>query len=423
MSPAPAPASRFRISALPGKAVRFAAYLVRRALFPVFERLLPATDRYWCFCTWERYYHTVDNPRAVLEAVRDDPSIVCIVLQKVPGGEGRETSNLRFVKAESLRGAYYVARSRVVLLGYALRGLASYASGVTTKHIVVHLAHGVMLRRIGQLFPRESWWTAETHKYAAMLASSERERALRAEAFRPLPPERIWVTGLPRNDILLHEESSLPADYRTQLEELRGLLRGRRLVLYGPTWRDREEDHYRFSPEEANRLAALLRRHHAVLGIHGHPNVRHKGWYQVESPPEEILHIGHFPDVTLVLRETAVLLTDYSSIFLDFVLTGRPIVHFAYDLDSFIKSRIGFVVEPGDLFPGSVARTFDQLLARLDDALGHGVADQQQYNRVRDLFHQHGENSGAAVAQLIRGLVHSGGPGRSANSPPPVTRQ
>jgi CDP-glycerol glycerophosphotransferase len=280
-----------------------------------------------------------------------------------------------------------------------------------------------MLRRIGQLFPRESWWAAETHKYSAMLASSERERGLRAEAFRPVPPERIWVTGLPRNDILLHDEGSLPADYRAQLEDLRSLLRGRRLVLYGPTWRDHEEEHYRFSPEEANRLAELLRRHRAVLGIHGHPNVRHRGWYQVQSPPEEILHIGHFPDVTLVLRETAVLLTDYSSIFLDFVLTGRPILHFAYDYDAYIQSRIGFMYEPQEMFAGPVSRTFDELLQHLDHALAHGVADRQQYDRVRDRFHQHGRNSGAAVAQLIRGLIHSGGAGRPANSPPPVTRQ
>jgi CDP-glycerol glycerophosphotransferase (TagB/SpsB family) len=133
----------------------------------------------------------------------------------------------------------------------------------------------------------------------------------------------------------------------------------------------------------------------------------------VESPPEEILHIGHYPDVTLVLRETKVLVTDYSSIFLDFLLTGRPILHFAYDYESWFESRMGFLFEPGDFFAGPVSRTFEEFLVHLDAALAHGVANRQQYDRVRDMFHQHGGNSGAAVAQLIRGLVHSRGEGRN----------
>jgi len=383
------------------------AYLGRRALFPVLERLLPADDRLWCFCTWERYYHTLDNPRAVLERVRHDPSVICIVLQKSPSSEGVDTPNLRFVKAESFRGAYYVARSRVLLVGYALRGMSSYAGGITSKHIVAQLLHGVTQRRVGLLFPRETWWAEETPKYSAMFASTERERTLLMEAFRPIPKERVWITGLPRNDILLHDEATLPDDYRAQLNALRGELRGRRLVLYAPTWRDAEQGHYRFTTTEAQRLAAVLREHNAVLGIHGHPNVRHKGWFRVENPPEEILHIGHYPDVTLVLRETGVLLTDYSSIFLDFLLTGRPIVHFAYDYDAYLESRIGRLYEPHEYFAGPVPRTFDELLRELSRALGEGVTDRAHYDKVRAIFHDHGADSGESVLEAIRSLVRT----------------
>jgi hypothetical protein len=53
-----------------GKAFRFARYLLRRGLFPVFERIVPADDNLWCFCTWDRHWHTLDSPRAVLEGPR-----------------------------------------------------------------------------------------------------------------------------------------------------------------------------------------------------------------------------------------------------------------------------------------------------------------------------------------------------------------
>ena len=392
-----------------GKAFRFAAYLVRRALFPVFERLLPADEKLWCFCTWDRHYHTLDSPRAVLEALSDDPTITAVVLQKVrsPSGEDRDTDRVRFVRAESLRGAWYLARARVVLIAYGMRGLSSYATGLTRKHLVIQLWHGIPLRRIGRLFPRETWWAAETPKYSAMVASSERERDNLAQAFAPVPREEIWLTGLPRNDFFLEDEAALPLDYRGHLALLRKQLAGRRLVLYAPTWRDREEDHYSFSPEESQRLSQVLRRHNAVLGVRGHSNVRHLSRYTTGSDVAEIITLNHLPDVNVIMRETAVLVTDYSSIYLDFVLTGRPILHFTYDFDNYLKNRIGFFYELDEAFIGQRLLTFDAFLERLDQALGSGVADVQQYQQVRDLFHRHSKGSGAAVAGRIKALVQA----------------
>lgn len=396
-----------RLRTLPRRAWRLANHLVRRMLFPVLERLVPADDRYWCFCTWDRHYHTLDNPRAVLEAIRADRSIVPVVLQKRPSETGaeREWPGVRFVPAESWRGAYYLARSRVLLLGYALRAVSSYASRVTPKHLIVQLWHGIPLRRVGRMFPREEWWAAETPKYAAMVASTERERDNLAQAFAPLDRERIWLTGLPRNDFFLGEESVLPADYLACLEELRGALDGRRLVLYAPTWRDHAEDHYVFSADERVRLGALLRRHGAVLGVRGHSNVRNLPQY-AEGPAEpEFLLLNHIPDVNVILRETAVLITDYSSIYLDFLLTDRPILHFTYDLEAYLQKRIGFLYELEEALAGPPLRDTEELLVHLERALAEGVADRERYQRVRDLFHRHGPDSGAQVADRIRALA------------------
>jgi CDP-glycerol glycerophosphotransferase (TagB/SpsB family) len=389
------------------KAFRFARYLLRRALFPVFERIVPADDNCWCFCTWDRHWHTLDSPRAVLEALSADPSITAVVLQKVrsSSGEDRNTPGVRFVKAESLRGAWHLARSRVVLIAYGMRGLSSYATGLTRKHIIIQLWHGIPLRRIGRLFPRETWWADETPKYSAMVASSEKERDHLSQAFAPVPREEIWLTGLPRNDFFLGDETALPADYRDHLDGLRKQLAGRRLVLYAPTWRDREEDHYQFSPEESQRLSEVLRRHKTVLGVRGHSNVRHLSRYTTDSDVAEIITMNHIPDVNVVMRETAVLVTDYSSIYLDFVLTGRPILHFTYDFDTYLKNRIGFFYEVDEAFAGPRLHDFDQFLEHLDRALGSGVEDAPQYRHVRDLFHTHPAGSGPAVAGRIKDLV------------------
>jgi len=273
----------------------------------------------------------------------------------------------------------------------------------------VQVWHGIPLRRIGRLFPRETWWAAETPKYAAMVASSERERDNLSQAFAPVPREEIWLTGLPRNDFFLGEESALPVDYRAHLAQLNAQLAGRRLVLYAPTWRDREEDHYRFSDAESRRLSEVLRRHSAVLGVRGHSNVRHLSRYTADSDVAEIITLNHLPDVNVIMRETAVLVTDYSSIYLDFVLTGRPILHCTYDFDAYLKTRVWFFYELDEAFIGQRLLTFDEFLEQLDRALASGVADVPQYRQVRDLFHRHAGASGAAVADRIKALVRSRG--------------
>lgn len=267
-----------------------------QAFFGLLERVVPVRDDYWCFCTWSNYPHTIDNPRSVFEHVKDDPSIRKVILQKRPSAEVVDDgANVTFVPAESFRGAYLLARSRVVLLGYALRGLSSYARRASNRHLIVQLWHGIPIRKIGRLFPRENWWASETPLYSAMVASSQRERENLTRAFAPLTAERIWVTGLPRNDFILEPEEELPTDYREYLQQIRQLARGRRLVLYAPTWRDTEEGHFEFSTEQRKRLAAFLKANNAVLGIRTHPNVRHLSLGANQPGADEVLALNDFP--------------------------------------------------------------------------------------------------------------------------------
>lgn len=374
--------------------------------FGVFDSLLPVRDDYWCFCTWEDYPHTLDNPRAVFEEVKNDPSVHKIVLQKdtssSPVHEGR---NVTFVPAESLRAAYYLARSTVVVLGYALFGLNSYADRLdTSQHLVLQLWHGIPLKRIGRLFPGEDFWEDETPRYAATVSSSNQDREIMTRAFAPLPRERVWQTGLPRNAFLEREAATLPADYRAHLEQLDEKLDGRRLVLYAPTWRESPESLYTFSDDEESELRRLLDRQDAVLGIRGHPNVRDDDVYASRSGSGVIFSVDDLPDPNVLLRRTDVLVTDYSSIYIDFLLLDRPILHFAYDLEDY-RSERGFLYEPEQAFAGPTVGTFDDLVDRLDVALSHSEAYAKRREQARRLFHQHPKDSAAEVTRRIVRLV------------------
>jgi len=387
-----------------GKAIRRVRRWLLWALFWLFDRILPVRDDYWCFCTWGNHPHTLDNPRAVFEEVKDDPTIRKIIIQKAPGHLNEDGSGVVFLPSESIAAAYFLARSRVIVIGYALRGLTSFGRWLgPPRHQVIQLWHGVPLKRIGHLFPGEDFWSEETPRYAAAVCSSPKDQDFMAGAFSPLPIERVWLTGLPRNDLICKKEEDLPSDYREQLEQLDQALDGRRLVLYAPTWRKDLDTLFRFSREQEEALERLLLKRGAVLGVRGHPIVRRRHEIARSKGVSAILSVNHLPEANLILRRTAVLITDYSSIYIDFLLLNRPIIHFTYDLETYVQER-GFLYEVDEAFAGGRAMTFEELINCLDAALEDPSYEKARREESFRLFHDHADRPAAEVALRIKAL-------------------
>lgn len=391
------------------KKTRLVYTLVLKIIFFLLEFILPKNKNYWCFCTWQGYPHTMDNPRAVFEVVKNDPEITKIILLKDDGVCSPEGVNVKFIDAESIKGAYYTARSKVILLGYSLPGLSSYSYLLTARHTIIQLWHGIPLKRIGMLFPEERFWPKETAKYAATVCSSTSDKSFMKQVFSPIAETRVWQSGLPRNDIILMDEKKLPGDYMSMLQTVRERINGRTLVLYVPTWRIDSANRYDFSDNELARLNKVLEAHDAVLAIRGHSNVRANQLMDLQSSDTRIIDVNNVPDVNILLRLTDVLITDYSSIYIDFLVTGKPILHFTYDLEEYYKER-GFLYDINDAFASQEVLSFDQLLNNLDETLGKGIADVDRYERVKKLFHEYvgPENVEAGSVSVVENIKRIG---------------
>ena len=75
------------------------------------------------------------------------------------------------------------------------------------------------------------------------------------QAFAPLTRDRVWLTGLPRNDFITGEQDALPADYRAVLDRVIGgawhTLIGRNLPQPGEV---------EFQVDERQRAQVVVRR-------------------------------------------------------------------------------------------------------------------------------------------------------------------
>ena len=282
--------------------------------------------------------------RGVFEQVKDDPSIHKIILTR-DEDVSVDGVNVEVVPLESPLGQHRLMRSGTILI--TRDGAVDVVHPVASElHNLIHVRETATLQKIGFAATRRpralDEITREQAPYRAVISSSKVDTLAMTAAFYPLTFHQIWNTGLPRNDFILRDEDQLPADYRTELDKLRTLVGDRRLVLFMPTFRNAQsEGYYRFSPDEIAWLDTWLQTNNCVLGVREHMADSARLYNaQLAGLPVLDLSDTEFAHVEMLYRASAALITDYSSAFIDYLLTGKPTVSFAWDDESYLpRSR------------------------------------------------------------------------------------
>jgi len=399
------------------------------ALWRAWDALLPKRMDHWAFFDHPiKRGQFIENARAVFEQVRHDPSVQVRVFVRGdnPPRGIEESHHVRIVRLDTLHGLLELARCGVFLLTNSTTldmSLTWHNGGYGSprpslrRRVVVNLWHGIPLKRLFALAnpsqrrhgDRDAFRRRERGHYAGLVASSEVDALAMSAIFHPIPPASVWLTGLPRTDFLHMPETDLPAGLDYELVQIRALRGGRRLVLYAPTYRDASASgarSYRFSDDEVSRLKAMLQRHHAVLGIRGHYMHTRDALLDTRHIDDEtLLDLGHaqFHEIAPLLRESSVVVTDYSSVHVDALYLGLSVIGFAYDLDDYREQQNGLLYEPELVFPGPVTTTFDALLEALDVALTHPrFQPDERHRNARRLFFRHEDaNNARRVVQRI----------------------
>ena len=302
----------------------------------------------------------------MFEEVKDDPSIHKIILTR-----DREVVvdgvNVEVVPLESPLGQHRLMRSGTILIKQN-RNVSVLYPVSSELHNLIAVWHGIPFKRIGYIsadfqgmLDRISFHHSQ---YRAVIASSKVDALAMAAAFYPLTLHQVWNTGLPRNDFILRDEDQLPEDLQAELDKLRNLVGERRLVLFMPTFRNAQsEGYYRFSPTEIAWLDNWLRTNNCVLGVREHMADSARLYSaQLTGLPILDLSDAQFSHPELLYRESAALVTDYSSAFIDYLLTGKPAISFAYDYEFYLLERGGFY-DLDFCFPGPICKNFTDLQA------------------------------------------------------------
>ena len=227
--------------------------------------------------------------------------------------------------------------------------------------------------------------------YTLVPVSSEACIGPYSEAFR-CDPHIVQPLGTPRTDIFFDAEfvsGSREAICRwyeeqhthAQHQKLEPIIRNKKIILYAPTFRGENISSAHFeTPLDLEALHEKFGREYVFL-YKLHPYAK-DGFAVPESCKNFAFNITGSPaDEALCAAD--VLITDYSSMIFEYSLLERPVILYAYDLDSYIKER-NFYFPYKEFAPGPVAETQEQLISALEDISSSFNAD--KINEFKDKF-------------------------------------
>lgn len=196
--------------------------------------------------------------------------------------------------------------------------------------------HGTPIKLMGSdiVSTNQSFRTKSKNKTDIMTSQGDFETAIFSRVFG-IPEGHFLCCGLPRNDRL----SNYTEEYRSTLKKKLGIPSDKKVILYAPTFREYEKENgsecvllppmhlEQWKKELADNYVLLFRAHYEVSKA---MEVKEDGFSY---------DMSKYPILEDLMIAADILISDYSSIFFDFSIMGKPMLHFTYDYEKYSANR------------------------------------------------------------------------------------
>lgn len=266
--------------------------------------------------------------------------------------------NVKFVSTK--RGVFSFFRAK-----YCFYSFGKYPIMPSKNQTVVNLWHGMPLKSIGRFV--KGCENEKQNYFSHIIATSPFFAEVMCKAF-DAKKEQVIITSQPRCDALF--KNAQKPDFLQGFDKI---------VFWLPTFMSskklgRQDGQYNsINPYDADflkQIDQILKDKNMLLLIKPHP------MDDVVSVKTDFTNVYYTSDDELnkkglnlydILRDTDALITDFSSIYFDFLMLNRPIAFAGVDSDKYGKSR-GFSIEnPNELMPGVTLSSNEEFAAFLKD--------------------------------------------------------
>jgi len=211
-----------------------------------------------------------------------------------------------------------------------------------------------------------------------------------------LPREKILATGYPRNDLFFSKNNKLIKVIRKKFKISDNM---KRIILYAPTFRDNDlVARFPLSKEELLELNKLLISTNSLFLLKAHKSVKINELRSFSN----IKNVNKDSDIQELLFISDILITDYSSVYTDYLLLNRPIIFFTYDYDFYEKKNRGLLYNLKEMAPGPLVYTGKELINLIKNI----SVINQEYELIRkktnDVFNKY--QDGSSTERLLKFL-------------------
>lgn len=262
-------------------------------------------------------------------------------------------------------------------------GMGRMKNKVPSKQIVFDIWHGTALKALDAFNDK----TKESSTY--MLATSDFAKEYFKKCFG-YEESQFFICGYPRCDYLFEQKSSLEkmgidkSDYK-------------KVVLFMPTFRkakrlgynDSSIDFPLFDIKTLQVFNEFLKQKNILFIIKPHPEQDQLDILNLSLSNVKIIKNNDLAEKQVnlysIVADADILISDYSSIFFDFLLTQKPIGFVIDDLCAY-KSQRGFSVDnPLEYMPGVKIKSILDLENFIEDTVSGIDKWQEERRKINDL--------------------------------------
>lgn len=292
---------------------------------------------------------------------------------------------------QSIKHLYVSTRAEYTFYTHMLVG-----NKYVKKQTRCFLMHGTSLKNLKNVYG--NYFNDSTHA----IVTSEFTKKIHNETKNGIG-KISHILGYPRNDKLFVDEAE-----KESIKEKLGIKDINKVITWMPTFKQHKDtDRNDFGNEQNgfeiisgdnfNELNNKLKKNNTCLIIKLHPAQDLKYIDMKESTnivwlTNEDLYKKEI-DTYSVMSISDALITDFSSVYTDYLLLDKPIGFELSNIETY-KKGLGFSVDnPLDYMPGAIIQNTQNLKDFIDDVLSNKDDYKKERKKIKDLYHKYDDNN------------------------------
>jgi CDP-glycerol glycerophosphotransferase len=384
----------------------FISTLFYNFLIALLTIIIPKRTDFWIFGGWfgERF---ADNSKYFFLYVANEvPEIKPVwITRDNEIMENLRKAGYKSFLANSISGFYHSFRAKYHIIDQSIeKDINSFAS---PGSICVHLWHAIPFKKIGLLattkketkniksflfekikktFPTVFCWS-----YPYMIATSDFSGRLIKKAF-DVEEKRMIISGFPRTDTFFtnkYEYFWKDMFLEEIIEEIKQWKKQKEMTFaYFPTFRDLNTDLFLGTQknEEIVEFDDFLGEKNVKLitKFHYGSVIRDIGFNELKN----IVILDYKIDLYPILKHIDCLITDYSSVYFDFLLLNKPIIFYPYDLEYYKNEDRGFILDYTKYTPGRKVYNLEELKKAIVDTKEGVDSYNEERERIKKIMYK-----------------------------------